>query len=332
MAPEKQMTTATAPGKIILVGEHAVVYGRPAIAAPVWQCVATAAIAPAPPASGVTISAVDIDRRFALAEAGDDEPLAVVARLAMKHLGVQNLPDLHIELHSDIPIAGGLGSGAALSTALVRALFAHFGQVVEPEVVSAIVYESERFYHGAPSGIDNTVVAFGQPIWFIKGKAAEPFWPAAPLTLVIADSGVPSPTKETVGAVRRLWERETARCEAIFDEIAGLAQRARLAIEQGDQRTLGQLFDANQALLEALTVSSETLERLIDAARRAGALGAKLSGGGRGGNIIALVEPARIDAVSAALRTSGARRVIVTRIERRSFGAHSHRPATRGSG
>ncbi|MCS6827045.1 MAG: mevalonate kinase [Caldilinea sp.] len=312
------MTTANAPGKIILIGEHAVVYGRPAIAAPVWQCVATAVVASAPPGSGVTISAMDIHRRFSLDEVGEDEPLAVVVRATLAHLGVQHPPDLQIELHSDIPIAGGLGSGAALSTALVRALFAHFGQVVEPEVVSAIVYESERLYHGAPSGIDNTVVAFGQPIWFIKGKAAEPLRPAAPLTLVIADSGVPSPTKETVGAVRRLWERETERCEVLFDEIAVLAQRARLAIEQGDRQTLGRLFDADQTLLEALGVSSETLDRLILAARRAGALGAKLSGGGRGGNIIALVEPERVDAVSTALKASGARRIIVTQIERRS--------------
>jgi mevalonate kinase len=319
MASEDQkMATATAPGKVILVGEHAVVYGRPAIAAPVWQCVATAVVQASTPGSGISISAVDIGRRFSLREADADEPLGVVVRLAMAHLGVQEPPDLHIELHSDIPIAGGLGSGAALSTALVRALFAYFGRVAEPAVVSAIVYESERFYHGAPSGIDNTVIAFGQPIWFIKGKAAEPFWPGAPLTLVIADSGVRSPTKETVGAVRHLWEQETARCEAIFDAIAGLAQEARQAIEQGDRRRLGQIFDANQALLESLGVSSPTLERLIEGARRAGALGAKLSGGGRGGNIIALVEPERIEDVSAALKEAGAQRILVTRIERRS--------------
>lgn len=313
------MTTATAPGKVILVGEHAVVYGRPAIAAPVWQCVATAVVRASSPGSGISISAPDIDRRFSLQEAGDDEPLGVIVRLVMAHLGMQDLlPDLHIELHSDIPIAGGLGSGAALSTALVRSLFAYFGHVAEPAVVSAIVYESERFYHGTPSGIDNTVVAFGQPIWFIKGQAAEPFWPGVPITLIIADSGVRSPTKETVGAVRRLWEQETTRCEAIFDAIAGLAQQARRAMEQGDLQALGQIFDANQALLESLGVSLPVLERLIGSARRAGALGAKLSGGGRGGNIIALVKPERVDVVSAALQEAGAQRVLVTRIESRS--------------
>lgn len=308
------MITATAPGKIILVGEHAVVYGRPAIAAPVWQTVATATIQPNGAGAGCTIHATDIDLRFRLAEAGDDEPLAVVARLALAQLSLEREPDWHIELHSEIPIASGLGSGAALSTALVRALFAQQGRATDPAVISALVYESERFYHGTPSGIDNTVVAYGQPIWFVRGAVVQAFNPAKPLTIAIADSGIRSPTKETVGDVRQAWQREPARYEAIFDAIAAVVARARQAMEAGDLAALGGCFDENHALLEALGVSSAPLQKLIDAARQSGALGAKLSGGGRGGNVIALVEDGSIAAIGDALHGAGARRVIVTQI------------------
>ncbi|GIK72006.1 MAG: mevalonate kinase [Chloroflexota bacterium] len=308
------MATATAPGKIILVGEHAVVYGRPAIAAPVWQRVATATIEPAAPGDGCSLHARDVELDIHLRTARDDEPLAVVTRLALAQLGIEQEPDWRIKLHSEIPIASGLGSGAALSTALVRAIFRQLGREAEPAQVSSLVYESERFYHGAPSGIDNTVVAYGQPIWFVKGREIEPFTPSVPLTIAIADSGVRSPTKATVGDVRRAWQREPARYESIFDAIGELVCAARRAMEVGDLPALGQLFDANQTLLESLDVSSETLHRLVAAARRAGALGAKLSGGGRGGNVIALVEEDAVDAVSGALYTSGAQQVIVTRI------------------
>ncbi|MFN3979231.1 MAG: mevalonate kinase [Caldilinea sp.] len=308
------MTTAMAPGKIILAGEHAVVYGRPAIAAPVWQRVATATIEPAAPGAGCSLHARDVDLHLRLTVAGDDEPLAVVTRLALAQLGVAQEPDWRIELHSEIPIASGLGSGAALSTALVRAIFRQLGHEAEPAQVSSLVYESERFYHGTPSGIDNTVVAYGQPIWFVKGREIQPFTPSVPLTIAIADSGVRSPTKTTVGDVRRAWQREPARYESIFDAIGELVYATRRAMEEGDLPALGRLFDANQTLLESLDVSSETLHRLILAARRAGALGAKLSGGGRGGNVIALVEEEVVNRVSDALYTAGAQRVIVTQI------------------
>lgn len=310
------MVTATAPGKVILVGEHAVVYGRPAIAAPVWQVVATATIAAAAPGAGCTIVASDLGQALQLAETGEDEPLAVVARLTLARLGVNSIPDWRIELHSDIPIASGLGSGAALSTALVRAIFAQFGQPAPPAVVSELVYESERFYHGTPSGIDNTVVAYGQPIWFVKGQPPQPFALAAPMLLAIADTGIRSPTVLTVSKVREAWQQDRARYEAIFDAIGDLVHAVRSALERGDASAVGSLFNENQALLKSIGVSCDAIDVLVDAARMAGASGAKLSGAGGGGNIIALVEPAAAPAVHAALLAAGARRVIVT-----SFGA-----------
>lgn len=312
------MASATAPGKVILVGEHAVVYGRPAIAAPVWQVVATATIAAATPGAGCTLVASDLGQALRLADAGDDEPLAVVARLAFARLGVNHMPDWHIELHSDIPIASGLGSGAALSTALVRAIFAQLGQPAPPAVVSELVYESERFYHGSPSGIDNTVVAYGQPIWFVKGQPPEPFTLATPILLAIADTGIRSPTLLTVGAVREAWLRQRQHYESIFDAISDLVYAARRALERGDATTLGVLFNENQTLLTSIGVSCDAIETLLAAARAAGALGAKLSGAGGGGNIIALVEPTTAAGVSTALLAAGAQRVIITPIGART--------------
>ena len=311
------MSQATAPGKIILVGEHAVVYGRPAIAVPVWERVATATITDLPRGAGCCLIAHDLKLTVPLATAAADEPLALVTRLTLAALEITAEPAWQIELTSQIPIASGLGSGAALSSALVKAIYAHVGVPVTPAQVSALVYASEQIYHGTPSGIDNTVIAYGLPLWFIKGATPEPFRPGAPFTIAIADSGIHAPTKETVGDVRQGWVRDPARYTAWFDEIGEIVGAARHAIAAGDPAALGRLFTQNQLLLEQLGVSSPPLETLIAAANGAGALGAKLSGGGRGGNIIALVTPVQADAVAAALTVAGAQRVVVTTIDSR---------------
>ncbi|MEZ4711708.1 MAG: mevalonate kinase [Caldilineaceae bacterium] len=312
-----QTFQGSAPGKVILLGEHAVVYGRPAIAVPVWETTATAVITDSEPRRGVTIVARDLGQEFPLVtSAGAEEhPFSRVARLTLERLHLPLNLDWRIALTSTIPIASGLGSGAALSAALVRAIFAKAGEPAEPTVVSALVYESERYFHGTPSGIDNTVIAYGAPVWFVKGAPPQIFTPCRPFTLVIADSGIASPTKETVGDVRQAWQKQPNHFEAIFDEISQIAEQARHIIEQtGHLSKLGQLFNENQCLLAALGVSSQMLEKLLAAARRAGALGAKLSGGGRGGNIIALVEDAAADEVRSALLQAGAKQVIVTRV------------------
>ncbi len=308
------MITATAPGKVILLGEHAVVYGRPAIAVPVWQTVATAELAERADGAGCVIVARDLAQAFRLAATGDDQPLALVTRLALAQLSLPPNPDWTITVYSEIPMASGLGSGAALSTALVRAIFAQAGQAAAPETVSSIVYASERIYHGTPSGIDNTVIVYGAPTWFIKDQPPASFTPPAPFTLVIAYTGIASPTKATVGAVRTAWQAAPARYEARFDAIAALVMAGRGAIQRGDWPLLGMLMDEDQALLEQLDVSSPELEHLIEIARAVGAWGAKLSGGGRGGNMIALVDETAAATVAAALRAGGAASVLVTTV------------------
>ncbi len=299
-----------APGKIILFGEHAVVYGRPAIAAPVQQVRARAEVWPA---AACVVEAVDLARSVVAADAPADDPFARIVRLTCEALK-RPLPPWRIRVTSEIPIAAGLGSGAAISAAIVRAMLAGFGAPLDDAAISSLVYEVEKIHHGSPSGIDNTVVVYGRPVWFVRGKSPRPFAVARPVHFVIADTGVASPTRVAVGDVNRAWKQDKSRYEALFDAAEAIAGQARAAIERGDIRALGPLMDENQRVLVEMGVSSPELARLIRAARAAGALGAKLSGAGRGGNMIALVEEENADQVHRALIAAGAVRVISTTV------------------
>lgn len=306
---------ATAPGKIILFGEHAVVYGRPAIAMPVTEVRAKASLQASD--SGFKIVASELDRTYLLAEAEPDDPLATIVQITLNYLD-QAPPAATLSITSTIPLGRGLGSGAAVSTATVRALGQFFGHPLLPGEVSSLVYEVEKLYHGTPSGIDNTVIAFEQPVYFVKGNANRRLQIQHPLTFVIGDTGLESPTLKVVGDLRSRWQVEPERYEGYFDEIEVIVEQAKVAMEQGQPGlpAFGKLLNENQELLQALGVSSPQLEQLIGAARRAGALGAKLSGAGWGGNMIALVPPQSevISAVTKALIEAGATGVIVTKL------------------
>jgi mevalonate kinase len=313
------LTTAYASGKVILLGEHAVVYGRPAIAVPVTQVRACAVVEGGPPGQGMVIHAMDLRLRHRVGDPILAEspayPLEATVRNALQRLEVEGLPDLTLTVSSTVPIASGMGSGAAVATAIVRALAQHLGQVLAPQEVSELVYQTEVIHHGTPSGIDNTVIAFEQPVYFIKGKPIEMLHVGRPLWLVIGDTGIRGPTKDVVGDVRRAWQAEPEKYEALFDCIGAVAMQARKAIEQGRGGALGKLMDENQELLQAIGVSSPELEKLIREARAAGAMGAKLCGAGRGGNMIALVARGGAPAVADAIRQAGAVGVIVTEVE-----------------
>jgi mevalonate kinase len=308
------MTIAYASGKVILFGEHAVVYGQPAIAVPVTEVQAQATVEDAPPEQGIRIIARDLHRDYLLRDAPPDDPLCATVSNTLSHLRQSLEQDLTITVSSTIPIACGLGSGAAVATAVVRALVQHFDQRLDAKAVSDIVFETEKLHHGTPSGIDNTVIAFEKPVYFVRDQTLEAFWVHRPFLLAIADTGIASPTKIAVGDVRRAWRADPVKYQEIFEEIGTLTVMARRSIEGGETETLGQLMDANQRLLRLLKVSSPELESLIAAAKQGGALGAKLSGGGRGGNMIALITPQTCDQVSMMLRLAGARNVIVTEV------------------
>lgn len=307
------MVMATAPGKIILFGEHAVVYGRPAIAVPVFQ-VETQVSVEEWRGTQVRIDAADIGREYDMADVPPTDPIAAIIRLTCAALGIEPR-GLSVRVRSTIPVARGLGSGAAVSVATARAIARYYGRDLSREQASALAFEVEKLHHGTPSGVDNTVVAFAEPIYYVRGKPFERFRTAAPFHLAIADTGIPSPTLITVGDVRRLWEADKTRYEIMFDQVGEIVREARNRIEGRSPADLGQLMNRNQELLREMGVSSPEIERLIEAARRAGANGAKLSGGGRGGNIIALVEEQARERVASALTQSGAASVIVTRVE-----------------
>jgi mevalonate kinase len=308
------MTTGYAPGKVILFGEHAVVYGRPAIAVPVTQVQAQATVTAAPHVTGITLIAQDLGTSYALADAPADDPLRAIVESTLGYLGLRSPPALILTVQSSIPIARGLGSGAAISTAIVRALARHFDRPIGAAEVSALVYQVEKLHHGTPSGIDNSVIAFQQPVFFTRGQPLEFLRIKVPFTLAIADTGVASPTKITVGEVRRAWQARPEWYESLFDQIGDIVRNARRAIESGDIAAIGPLMNANHELLQTIDVSSPELDRLVETARGAGALGAKLCGAGRGGNMVALVSEDTAPQVQNALCDAGAQGVIITRV------------------
>jgi mevalonate kinase len=312
------MTVARAPGKIILFGEHAVVYGRPAIAVPLAMVHASAEVTNLPDAQPgrVRIDAPDIGASYWLHEGPAEDPLGRAVRITLDELGGGEFPALQVSVTSDIPIAGGLGSGAAVSVALIRALSTHLsGQPLALDRQSALAFEVEKLHHGTPSGIDNTVVTYNQPVYFVQGEAPKPFQIGRPFSLVIGVSDLPSPTASAVSMVRQGWIQDAEHFEDLFDAIGGVVDRARSAIEEGQPADLGALMNENQALLEELGVSSTVLREMIEAARKAGASGAKLSGAGLGGNVIALVSDATREGVLEALEAAGAISTLQTEVQ-----------------
>jgi mevalonate kinase len=199
------------------------------------------------------------------------------------------------------------------------------------EEINAFAHEIEKLYHGTPSGIDNTVVTYARPVYFVKhlpsparrlrsapkggaGGEIKTFRVGSPFTIVIGDTGISAPTKESVGDVRKLWEIDRSKWENVFDKVGEIVARARGSIESGKWEMLGELMNENHSLLQQMTVSSPELDSLVSAARNAGALGAKLSGGGRGGNMIALVGSEKAEEVASALMTAGAKRTLTTTV------------------
>jgi mevalonate kinase len=309
-------TYATAPGKIILFGEHAVVYGRPAIAVPVLQVRAKATINfdPRSAPGKVILRAPDIGLDSTLSDLPEDHPLAAVLWKAASAMKLSHIPTCTIQVTSNIPIAGGMGSGAAVSVAILRAFSTSLGHPLNDEQVSELAYEVEVIHHGTPSGIDNSVITYAKPVYYVKGKMIETLQVKHAFTLVIGDSGVQSPTANVVSDVRQAWEKAREQFDGLFDAIGAITASAREAVEVGKINSLGSLMDENHALLRRISVSSPELDGLVEAARSAGALGAKLSGAGRGGNMIALVAPESSENVARALINAGAIRTILTEI------------------
>jgi mevalonate kinase len=305
--------STSAPAKVILFGEHAVVYKQPALAVPVSSLRVTATIEPS---DQFQVIASDIEREITseTLETQFEDALSKMVRLVLKHFDAAP-PNSRIELHSEIPVASGLGSGAAVSAALGRALALALQLELSDTELNGMVYEVEQMHHTYPSGIDNTVIVYEQPVYFIRDTTLQTFEVSQPIRVLIADTGVTAPTAAAVEDVRKLFNQSPAETQFIFDAIGNTVQRAKQALESADIRALGELALLNHELLQKLTVSSPELDQLVGVAVQAGAHGAKLSGGGRGGNMIVFADEAQLPAIRDALLQAGAVRVTETVIQ-----------------
>ena len=305
--PERaQQGASVGFGKIILLGEHSVVYGRHAIAAPIGLTI-QAEVSRREAGLELVIARWDTDAAYDPIGA---ELALQVATLIVEKLGLSGV-GMRVDVFPHLPRASGLGASAALAVAIIRAVADRFDVELTEEQVSNLAFECEQIVHGTPSGIDNTVATFGRPILYRRageGAAASEIRDVVsprPIPVVIGLTGVRSLTSHTVGLVRAARERHPARYEAIFSQIDELVLAGADALRRGDAAELGELMNMNHGLLGALQVSSPELEALVGVARRAGALGAKLTGGGGGGAMIAVAEPGAAESVGSAMRQAG---------------------------
>ncbi len=307
-------TASKAFGKIILFGEHAVVYGQPAIAIPVTEVQANVTVRALPGRNGneIHIVARDIGIDGWWKELPSNSPLAATFALIKNHFKLDHLPAMEVNISSTIPLAAGMGSGAAITTAVFRAVTSFLGLKLDNTQLSGLVFEIERLYHGHPSGIDNTVIAQERPVYFIKGHPFKLISVGRQMIFLIAVSSKASRTIEVVEEVKNHLQRSPERIRSILESIGEITRHAKDLLSEGDTEGLGRLMDQNQVLLQELGVSSNELDDLITAARMSGAKGAKLSGAGKGGNIIALCDEPHERKIRAALADAGAVSVIKT--------------------
>ena len=305
---------AKAPGKIILFGEHAVVYGFPAIAIPLSQIEATVRIIPEPAGEQgvICVNAPQINLHETLSNLPENHPVAAAIWLALKEAQIKQIPAITVQITSTIPISAGLGSSAAVSVAIIRAVTGFFGCELTNEKISNLAFNVEKIQHGTPSGVDNNVIAYIKPVFYQAGYPIEFLQIEQPTHWVIADTGQKASTKESVADVRKLFEANQQGITNIFTAIGKISEQARHELIYGNMSQLGALMNENQRRLEQLNISSPLLDSLIQIARNTGAIGAKLSGGGRGGNMISLVPPENIEQVTTALIAGGAKYVFST--------------------
>ena len=290
-------------GKVVILGEHAVVYGRHAIAAPIPMTI-KALVEDTDEGIHLIIPRWGVEYQLS-PHAQDRRSFERPAGVMLDKLGLSGR-GMRIEVFPEVPRSMGLGGSAAMAVAIVRALDKHFKLGLSDAEVNALAFESEKVAHGSPSGIDNTLACYGRPIVFRPGEPplVEPLNITTPIPAVIGITGYEGLTAKTVGRVREAWLKDQKLYERIFDQIDALTLRGVQAIQDNDLKLLGELMNICHGMLNALQVSTPELEKLVDISRENGALGAKLTGGGGGGSIIAICEADTAPVVNA-IRAAG---------------------------
>ena len=292
-------------GKVILFGEHFVVYGIPSIVSAIDR----ATTATVEPFEGGGWSLDDQrDATPGYKEEKLEQQKDSIERI-LKAAGIDLTKNpIKIILGGDLIAASGIGASAASCTAIARALSDEFNLGFSDERINEIAYEGEKGYHGTPSGIDNTAATYGGLIWFVRGEpnVIERMEIAKPVEIVMGNTGLVADTAAAVKGVRERKEKYPEKYAELFKEAENLVHRARDALESYDLEAVGKLMDENHKLLQGIEVSCKELDFLVDLARGQGALGAKMTGGGLGGNMVALTPGSNLqERVARAMEREG---------------------------
>ncbi len=301
--PSLQMSEGIAAGKVILLGEHAAVYDKHVLALPLQSAV-SARIAETSAGIRLSIPGWDIEQQLD-PDVPEQGGVAAVLSLILQHFSVADRGfDLHVR--SRIPVAMGLGASAALAVAVIRAFDKLTGKGMSDVEVEKLAFECEIISHGTPSGIDNNIATYGQPVLYSKSASmrTKPVKLAEVPPLVIASSGVRASTKTQVAGVRARFDKNRELYSTIFDEVDEISMAGAVALAECDYEQLGTMMNVCQGFLNAIEVSTPELERMIAIARQNGAMGAKLTGAGGGGSIVALC-PDKVSDVAGALDAAG---------------------------